>query len=390
MTPFESLLWSVWLPKVRTSINNNWLPQTPNPAVKLYEAWSTFLPSFIRDNLLDQLILPKIQKAVAAWNARKETVSLHAIVFPWLPYVGLRLEDVVGDARRKVKSLLRSWVVGEDMPADLIAWKDVSLTFVLYRPWLTTPVMQVFDFGDWDAMLLKYVVPKLGATLRNDFRINPRNQNMEPLQHVLQWSDIIRPSIFSQLLETEFFPKWLDVLHVWLIQPRVSFEEVAQWYSFWKGAFPEKVQNMLGVSRGFTRGLQLMNKAIELGPDAPTHLPRPDHQTDRSTPSTPARNSAGTPKLQPRPASRTHEITFRSIVEDFAASNDLLFIPTGRAHERSRMPLFRISPAADGKGGLLIYILDDAVWASVGTGVGGEGEEYKAITLDDMVSRASV
>lgn len=237
-------------------------------------------------------------------------------------------------------------------------------------------------------MLLKYVVPKLGATLRDDFRVNPRDQNMEPLQRILSWSKILRPSIFSQLLETEFFPKWLDVLHVWLIQPRVSFEEVAQWYSFWKGSFPETVQNMPGVSRGFTRGLQLMNKAIELGPDAPTRLPRPDHHYGPESPS--PSTAARPPKVPLRPSARTHEITFRSIVEDYAAASNLLFVPTGRAHEKSRMPLFRVSPTADGKGGLLVYILDDAVWAPAAPGVGGETEDYREISLEDMVSRSNL
>ena len=130
MTPFESLLWNIWLPKVRTSINNDWSPDLPQQAVKLYEVWSSFLPPFIRDNLLDQLILPKVQKAVADWNPKIAKVSLQAIVFPWLPYIGLRLEDIVGDARRKVKSLLRSWVVEEDIMPDLAAWKDVSLPFL--------------------------------------------------------------------------------------------------------------------------------------------------------------------------------------------------------------------------------------------------------------------
>ncbi|TFK39878.1 GC-rich sequence DNA-binding factor-like protein-domain-containing protein [Crucibulum laeve] len=371
MTPFESLLWNVWLPKVRTAINNDWSPEKPQPAVKLYESWSSFLPPFIRDNLLDQLILPKVQKAVVDWSPKRSKVSLQSILFPWLPYVGLRLEDVVGDARRKVKNLLRSWTVAEDKPTDLLAWKDV------------------FDAGDWDAMILKYVVPKLGATLRNEFRVNPRDQKMEPLQHVLQWVDIIRPSIFSQIVETEFFPKWLDVLHVWLIQPRVSFEEVAQWYSFWKSSFPEKVQSMSGVSRGFTRGLQLMNKAIELGPDAPTQLPRPDFRAEISAPSTPTHDGAkNAARLPARPSARTQEITFRSIVEEFAASHNLLFVPTGRAHEQSRMPLFRVSQTADGKGGLLVYILDDAVWAPKSGGVGGDGEEFRAISLEDMVLRA--
>jgi tuftelin-interacting protein 11 len=352
MTPFESLLWNVWLPKVRTSINNDWLPDSPQSAIRLYEVWSSFLPAFIHDNLLDQLILPKVQKAVADWNARHAKVSLQAILFPWLPHVGLRLENVVGDARRKLKSLLRSWVVDQPVPADLVAWKEI------------------FDVAEWNATLLKYVVPKLGATLRNDFRVNPRDQKLEPLQRVLAWSNIIRPSIFAQILETEFFPKWLDILHIWLIQPRVSFEEVAQWYSIWKETFPEDVRSLPGVNRGFTRGLQLMNKAIEFGPDAPSKLAKDSEK--------PARSSA-----------RTHEITFRSIVEEYAASHNLLFVPTGKAHERSRMPLFRVGRTADGRKGLLVYILDDAVWAPKGDEINPEAGEFKAISLEDMVLMSS-
>ena len=125
MTPFESLLWNVWLPKVRSCLNNDWSPQEPQAAVKLYEAWSTFLPPFIRDNVLDQLILPKVHEAVSDWNPRKDTVSLQSLVFPWLPHLGLRLEDVLGDARRKVKGLLRGWGAGDGVPEDLAVWKDV-------------------------------------------------------------------------------------------------------------------------------------------------------------------------------------------------------------------------------------------------------------------------
>lgn len=228
-------------------------------------------------------------------------------------------------------------------------------------------------------MLLKYVVPKLGALLRNDFRVDPRKQNMEPLEKVLAWSTIIRVSIFSQLIETEFFPKWLDILHIWLIQPKVSYEEVRQWYERWKESIPENVQAMPGVSHGFTRGLQLMNKALELGPDAPTQLPRPDHLSEK-VPSSPKRNgSAVAPKAK---SARVQEVTFRSVIEDFAASHNLLFIPTGRVDEKSRMQLFRVSQTADGKGGLLVYIQDDAIWAP-------DGDEYRAITPQDMVLRAS-
>ena len=360
MTPFKSLLWNIWLPKVRTCLNNEWTPEDPTPAVKLYGAWSSFLPPFVRDNILDQLILPKVSKAIADWSPKRSPVSLHALVFPWFPFLGLRIDDVLGNAQRKVKSLLRSWVLADGVPKDLNGWKEV------------------FDKGEWDAMLLKYVVPKLGSLLRDEFRVNPRNQDMQPLQQVLAWSSLLHKSVIVQLLGMEFFPKWLDVLYIWLVQPNVSFEEVAQWYSFWKGSFPESMQSMLDATQGFKRGLQLMNTAIELGPDAPAKLKRPELRVKQAAASS-SRKKIPVPKVAP---ARMQEITFRSIVEEFAASHNLLFIPTGRAHEKSRMPLFRVSSSVGGKGGLLVYVQDDAVWAP-------DGDEYRAITLDDMVLRAN-
>lgn len=360
MTPFESLLWNVWLPKVRTSINNEWDPSDSSPAIKLYETWASFLPAFVRDNMLDQLILPKLVKAVSEWNHKRTSVSLQSLVFPWLPHLGLRVDSVLDDARRKVKSMLRAWVAPDGLPEDLAVWRDV------------------FNSAEWDNLILKYVVPKLASHLREEFRVNPRAQEMRPLtQVVLPWSSLLRGSVMSQLLEAEFFPKWLDVLYIWLIQPRVSFEEVAQWYAFWKGVFAEDILILKGVQKGFTRGLQLMNEAIELGVDAPTKLRRPDTKVELAT-------AAGTTKGTTKsaaPPSRMLEITFRSIVEEFAAEHNLLFMPTGRAHETSRMPLFRVS-GSSGKGGVLVYVQDDAVWAP-------EGDEYRAITLEEMVLKAT-
>jgi tuftelin-interacting protein 11 len=127
MTPYESLLWNAWLPKIRSCINNEWSALTPDPLVRLYEAWASLLPPFVRDNFFDQLVLPKVQKAVADWNARRAQVSLRTLVFPWLPHVGLRVEGVLDDAKRKVKSVLRAWVVDDGMPEDLASWREVRV-----------------------------------------------------------------------------------------------------------------------------------------------------------------------------------------------------------------------------------------------------------------------
>lgn len=237
-------------------------------------------------------------------------------------------------------------------------------------------VQQVHSSSEWDSLLLKYVVPKLGATLREDFQVNPAQQDLKPLQDVLAWAGIIRSSIFSQLLETGFFPKWLSTLHQWLVHPKASFEEVAQWYSSWKGIFPEDVQRMSGVERGFTKGLELMNRAIELGP-AVSQLPRPDVQATN----VPAESGKARARAKV-PSSRTQEITFRSIVDDYASNHNLMFFPAGKVDEKTGHALFRVSKSVDGKGGLLVYIADDAVWAT-------DGDQYRAISLEEMVLRAS-
>ena len=50
----------------------------------------------------------------------------------------------------------------------------------------------------------------------------------------------------------------------------------------------------------------------------------------------------------------------------------------------SRGCLYRISPGEDGeKKGLLVYVLNDAVWASVEKGI--IGSEFRAISLGEYV-----
>ena len=74
-------------------------------------------------------------------------------------------------------------------------------------------------------------MPKLSATLRDTFAVDPRAQDMVPLKAVLEWAEpgALRPSVLARVLEAEFFQKWLNVLHVWLVAPRPNFDEIAQW-----------------------------------------------------------------------------------------------------------------------------------------------------------------
>ena len=158
MTPWEALLWHAWLPKLRSAIkyvdlrslrpvsdhlySNDWDPTDASPAVALYEAWFDLIPPFMQDNILDQLIIPKVHRAVSSWkpNSSSSTSSLHSIVFPWLPHVGLRMEEFLGDARRKVRNMFKAIDISRGVPDELMAWKQVSTWKWLNRPKLINMV----------------------------------------------------------------------------------------------------------------------------------------------------------------------------------------------------------------------------------------------------------
>ena len=84
----------------------------------------------------------------------------------------------------------------------------------------------------WQDATLKYIVPRLGELLRDDFRVNPRKQDLKPLEAVISWFEkgVIGKSIMNQIVETQVFPKWLEALHIWLSHPKASYGEIAEWY----------------------------------------------------------------------------------------------------------------------------------------------------------------
>ncbi|KIR70204.1 tuftelin-interacting protein 11 [Cryptococcus deuterogattii CA1014] len=371
MTAWESLIWHQWVPKVRSAINNEWDPSSPNDAVHLVESWEPILPLFVKDNILDQLVLPKVKAAIEQWNPKRNKrerhpKSLASIVFPWLPLLGERIDEIMDLSKRRIRHVMRNWVVKDGVLEELRRWRK-----------------DVYSSNEWDKLIIQFVLPKLGLCLREDFTVNPRRQDMVPLQDwVLPWHTLIRQSMFSHLLEVEFFPKWLDVLYIWLIQPSYKANEVATWYQWWSERFPEEVRDTPGVKQGFESGLNLMQEAMDLGSDAATKLRKPKFEP-RST--TKMLQSSTTPKLRkPEPPSTiATDITFRSIAEDYAAQHDLIFLPVGRSHNKTGKPLFKVCKNVEGRGGVTVYIGEHAVFANMDDG------EFRAISLEDMVKKAS-
>lgn len=109
-----------------TPMNSNaWSPSDASPAIAFFSAWAPVLPRFLHDNVLDQLILPKISKAVSDWTPKSQ-LSLHSLVLPWIELAGPRMDEMLGEAKRRVKSWLKNWRPRDGVPSGLPIWRDVS------------------------------------------------------------------------------------------------------------------------------------------------------------------------------------------------------------------------------------------------------------------------
>jgi hypothetical protein len=93
--------------------------------------------------------------------------------------------------------------------------------------------LQVFEVKDWEALMLRSILPKLAWALTDALIINPSDQDLTAWSWVTAWSPVMPVQLMVNLIEAHFFPKWHDVLRAWLMH-NPNYMEVEQWYLNWK------------------------------------------------------------------------------------------------------------------------------------------------------------
>jgi tuftelin-interacting protein 11 len=85
----------------------------------------------------------------------------------------------------------------------------------------------------------------------------------------------------------------------------------------------------------------------------------------------------------PRPMPEVTD--FKDIVEAWCADEDLTMVPLREAHPKTGLPLFRITASATGKGGVVVYLQGDVVWAQKKS----DRETFEPVGLEEkLVQRA--
>ena len=355
-THYETLIYTLWLPPVRTAIANNWDPYDPTSLITLIKLWRPLLPEFVLSSLLDQLIVPRLKAALTAWkpshkHKHHQRPPPHIWLFPWLEHLSAHHIDptyssgLLHDVAQQLRSLLAQHFVSSGPPSYLAPW----------FPLLPNLRRQV---------TIRHLLPRLAAYLRANFTVDPSSQDLTPLTTVLAYTEVFPAPVLAELFVAELFPKWHTILHLWLTS-EPSYEEISQWIFWWKDQLPSSISSHPLVEAEWKKGHEMIIHALDLGAEAAQLLPppvpgssRPSHSNVRTTPNKGDKDQSSTPSKMP-----LTEQTFKDVVEEWCAEEGLLIMPLREAHETNGAPLFRITASASGKGGVVVYFKGDLLYA---------------------------
>uniref|UniRef100_A0A915CKK8 G-patch domain-containing protein n=4 Tax=Parascaris univalens TaxID=6257 RepID=A0A915CKK8_PARUN len=244
LTPFERLLWDGWMSSIRKAALQ-WNPRDDTHSMlSVIDKWLPLLPIWMRENLLEQVIIPRISSQVDEWNPLVDHVPIHTWMHPWLDIMGDRLQPVFSPIRQKLAKALREW-----NPTDHSA-------VLMLRPW-----KGVFAAATMSAFLAQNITPKLEKALKEMNYDPTKNKRYDEFYATLAWVEMLGSEGVAAIFVRSFFPKWYETLCVWLEAPGVVMEEVAMWYNEWKGRFPIEISSLHVVREQLMRALLAMNEA---------------------------------------------------------------------------------------------------------------------------------
>lgn len=365
-TPFESMVYKVLFPKLVTLISQHWDVYDPASLLAVFDNWHPLFPGFVQSQLIDQLIR-RLNDAIGSWKPRKKQHNLpHIWLFPWLQHLPIHHIEpkgtgIVAEVRRKFRQVVDIWDFDRGVVPGLKEWKDV------FRPFKSQ--------DQWKPLVMHHILPSMAKYLRLNFRIDPSEQEpyLPMLNGVLEWINVIAPSMVAEVIVAQVFPMWHDVLHQWLTSEDANYEEIGAWFEWWQSEALKDIASIESVAAEFNRGTALIEMALELGDNAKT-LPKPDgnpahHRKPRLMPQA----VAPTPAPATAAAELIAEKSFRDEIEDWCHENDLRFVPTHKT-TNSGEKYYRITARMDGRGGVLAYFEKEH----------GDGE---ALVTDDRKAR---
>lgn len=218
---FESSL----LPILRTYITNEFsLVHDSEEMLAFLNKWKHVLNDQFIQNLFDSLIQPKIELEIKEYEPSRQKYPVHIWLYQWLPWLK---EDFF----HSLSKILQLKFIKNLNNMDI---KDVS-ALNLIKPW-----KGIMQNELWESLIKRAVLPKL-MFLSYEIKIQPKNQNIDPIKSIIHWIEILELKDIELLLENNLLKKLLETLIEWIKMPNKKKEEIDIWYNGWKKFLPPQI-----------------------------------------------------------------------------------------------------------------------------------------------------
>ncbi|CAI8029156.1 Tuftelin-interacting protein 11 [Geodia barretti] len=358
MDPYDRLVWDVWMPKFRHFLSSLSLLEF-SAVIDLLEMWMPLLPTWQMENILEQMVLPRLQHGVQNWDPTTDTVPLHTWVHPWLPLMERKLELLYPTIRHKLAIALNNW-----HPSDLSAHK-------ILEPWV-----QVFSKETMEAFVVRHILPKLAYCIQT-MAINPHSQDISPFEWVMTWRDMLPAHQYASMLDQNLFPRWMQVLSSWLSNSP-NYNEVTKWYSGWKSMLDPGLLNEPSIKRRLGQALDMMNHAVS-GTFVPGVRENMAYFTSNERRSTAVGSEAvGRQRVSAlqNAISAPVSVSFKDIIEKLAEEHGILFMPVPGQKRYEGKALYHFGRAT--------------VYLDRGVAFVSRGDRWAPTSLDELVQLAII
>ena len=329
LTPW--LIYSQILPPIRSVILTYDI-HNPEGLITLLEIYKPYC-DWVWKNITN-LILPRLQVIIEEYDFKRDWRIQYCLI-PFMNVIGV--ETLMSRVRERLSVHVQN--------TPLLARE-------VYEYW-----KEVWDESDLDKFVERGVLPTLIEFMQREVQVDPSNQDLQPLEKVLEWHGRIKDHLLSNLLVTEFFSKWNQVLKLWISNSLVDLDEISGWYTAWKGFFDQKgVSYLLGVKEAFKNGLDLINQGL-------------------------SGNLRGISKIKVKSrvskvvkTLNTAQMSFKELVELECGERSIEFVPLQKRNVEGK-EVYRM-------GKLKVYIDDGVLFVNV-------GGEYKYMGIEEAMSKAT-
>lgn len=268
MDPYQQIIINLILPRIRSVILEN-----PIDAYDIVSPWishetifdsssdekiSLLAPEVIF-NLCITCIIPRIERfimqdyiqtnqvssqIIAKWiillfDFRRKSGALSDVQLDLDPiYIAIQ-HQIMFFVNQKLKySSLASTSHLDDKTGDPIAVNTGKIINVIefWRAKIPNRYVEV--------IIKDALIPRLSSMILVSMRIDPADQEIGPLEVLMEFSKIVTLPLISQILTKSLIPKLKSCVTSWIAHEHANLNEVADWYLAWKAMMPPTSQGM--------------------------------------------------------------------------------------------------------------------------------------------------